>query len=683
MQRRTVWLWLSLALALTAGVARATVVPDAALEALFPRPPADIAQRVSADLDGDGVGELGVLYDTVLTPRYRVGVVLFQQGRPVLPNACLKVPLAEVALELAARDVTGNGRTTLVVTGYGSGGGTVYQLYALEHGVLATVLSLQTSLAEPVWEVDLDDDGNRELVARDGEVRWSAPGGELVEWQLTPYSLTPDGFSSGGWRVPATPAAAELTRRLLAEVAAHRWDRAVETAAEAVRAEPGPAARWNHRLVAEYRRLYDRQALAWRAVTSPDDRFAGAYAAALAGRFSDAGDLLAPFGGSSLLPAGGLAALGALPPLLAAAAEADPVALASAGAQLLRAAAELGAGRRADAQARLARTVARWPQRAELRRWAGLDEPADRLYYVGADELAYAVDLSRDGRLLGPPQLLAHLGAVRSLAGSPTHPAVAYVPAAGRQVLYVVGDGPSRVLLSADFLYLFPRSVSPDGRFVAVDSGTSAVRQLSLVETGTGLLRGGLEYAGRFAWSPDSRQVAVELPRAVEPPLPWADGGTRDVALVELSGQLLKRVAEGNHETVWGLESWPAPSSLYLVRTRLARGPGAFDEARPIELQRFVSDPATGRRLAAGAQSRHESDDGLVLRRLGLPASDYQLADDAEHPRFIVYRRRVGDGAELYLLARDRAAEPLRVGPVPGLEQALVVSWGAGPGRVR
>jgi len=299
---------------------------------------------------------------------------------------------------------------------------------------------------------------------------------------------------------------------------------------------------------------------------------------------------------------------------------------------------------------------------------------SQRLYGIGPQQVAWSVDLDPAGRPLGPVLNRPQLGQVRAVAGSPTRAAFAYVAASGQRVVYQ-SEGAPRTLLTGEFLHLDAAAFSPDGEHLAVDRGTSALRELLVLEVATARLRATLPYAGRFAWSPSSAALVLEVARSVEPQLPWEDGGTRDLSLVDLEGRELRRLAKGDSKTVFGLEGWETPDAVWALQTRYAvHG----DDVVEVAAQRLMIDPATGRRTPGAGRSRLDTETAQLAKQFRFAPGTFEVAA-ANHPRFILFRRAARAGAELYLVGRDLAGEPLRLCRVPPLDEALDVSWGALP----
>ncbi|NUP99005.1 MAG: hypothetical protein HUU35_04010, partial [Armatimonadetes bacterium] len=307
--------------------------------------------------------------------------------------------------------------------------------------------------------------------------------------------------------------------------------------------------------------------------------------------------------------------------------------------------------------------------------WAVVGLGGARLYFLGPDDLLRQADITADGRLLEPPRVARQLGKLRSVAASPKRLGLAYVPAAGDQVVYRSAEGSSRPIRRGEFLYLTPHAIAPDGRTIAVDSGTSVIRKLTLVDLSTSQERGSLTYAGAFLWAPDGQAVVVESAAPAEPPLPWEDGGTRNLTLHRLQPKQVARLAVGDAGSVWSLLRWDHPSRLEALLTRYQRTPDG--DAQPLSETRFGLDPATGQRQELGPDTRARSSHELLARRL--PGGEYEPVGELSHSRFLLYRQHSGQATELWLMPHDGSREPVLLGPAPASTEPLVASWGALP----
>lgn len=657
----------------------ALAVSDAALVALFPKPSATVAGRRDGDLDGDGRPETAVLYETALSGRYRLGLVTYDgQGAPSLPPTGIKTVLVTAAAELAARDLTGDGVPELVLTGGLGAHAVAYQVFAARDGRLVTLLSLSDAAPTERLEADIDGDGRIEIVHPAGNHYLWSYAHRLTDWSLPVYAWDGTHFAELGWRRPTGPGA-EPTERLVRYAAGHLWVLARAAAGEAERAEPGPATAGNRWVVETLAELFADQAAEHGASTEPDAPVTAAVAAVLTGDYQAAADRILALDGPESLPAGWSEPFLAVRPVIAAAFEALAELHRDPAAQFVRGLAMLAAEDTAAARMSFLRARSTLPRPERLARWVLAGLPGARLYYVGADHLLRRIDLGPDGRLVPPLVELAELGPVRSVAASPLQAAFAYVTDDGRRVM-LDQAGSARLLLRGEYLYLSGTAIAPNGKSLAVDVGTSAVRDLLVVDLATGRQRARIIHAGLYAWSPDGERLAIETPRPTEPPLPWADGGTRDVCLYDLDGIQRGCLGKGDSSAVWGVERWTAAGRLEASLTRYRRDPLTGD-ARPVAVERYVIEPATGRALPLTQRAGGETDRELLQRRLGLAAESFEPADHAWHPRYLLYRREAPGGAGLYLLGRDAAGEPQQVGPAPGLSEPLFASWGARAGR--
>lgn len=672
------WGWrpaLALATWLVANAPAAERIEMQTLVALFPKPPATVIERIDSDFNGDGRREAAVLYDTPLEGRYRLGLVTWQGDQPVLLPHNLKVPAAVSISELAAVDLTGDGLPELRLRGSYGVHGAIYQLYGARTEALVTLVSLtEQAPIEPI-ERDLDDDGCTEVVRVTGNhYVWSYNHG-LTDWQLVPYVWDGQSYQPAGWREPAGEAAQRATAQLQTYARARLWDLALDAGDDAAALEPGPATSWNRWLAEQTAWLFREQQR--RHATPPGEPVANLVAAVadvLAGDYTTAAGRLMAFGGPSGMPLGWEVPFLSVRGAVEAAFEAAPALANTPAAQIVRGVVLLASDQAAVARLAFRRAIAEWPAPEALEPWTVAGYPSQRLYGIGPQGQIWSVDLDPAGRPSAPVVTHAELGLARAVAGSPTRAAFAYVSAAGDQVTYYSGGSP-RTLLTGEFLHLDAAAFSPDGDHLAVDRGTSALRELLVIEIGSRRLRATVPYAGRFAWSPASHALVIEVARPVEPPLPWEDGGTRDLSIVDLDGHELQRLAKGEPRLVWGLESWDSPNAVWAIRTQYTRQGDNLVESGT---QRLMLDPGSGRQTPGAGRSRLETETALVAKRFGFAPGSFEVAA-ANHPRFILYRRAAGTRADLYLVNRDFSGQPLRLGPVPPLSEALDVSWGALP----
>lgn len=663
--------WLAALVLAAAAVAAA----EQALVELFPKPPARLVARAAADLDGDGQPETVVLYDTDLPGRFRLGLVREVDGQPTLPSALLKPILPEAEPRLVLRDLTGDGTGEVILTGGYGARGSAYQVLDLREGRWSLLLSLTDASPAHPFELDLDGDGQAEIIHVTGNHWLWAYIFRLTDWQLVPYRYTGERYEAAGWREPEAETARPATRELVALARGRLWDRAEVAALTAERASPEAACRWNRRLLQETAELFREQARQHRQNTDPEGRIAAAAALLLAGEFGSAASRLLTFAGPDDLPLGWQIPWEALKEVVAAAFEAAPDLVGTPAGRVVRGFVLLAAGDRVAARLAFLRARTDWPEPGRLEAWIKVGLPGARLYYLGSGDILQRVELAADGQRLGQPVTYPQLGPLRSVAASPVRAVVALVNAAGDRVSLMASDGKVRELLTGEFFSLAPHAVSPDGRFLVVEQGVAAVRRLLLVDLPTGRVRATVTCAGHYRWAPDARSLAVVVPAPAEPPLPWFDGGTRHISLIGLDGQELRRLALGDATCVWDLEAWHLPDRLDALATRYGPDP-LTGEVTEQGVERYVIIPATGQQLRSSSRSLQAADTALLEARLQLPASRFELAWEAGHPRFILYRQQTGPRTELFVLRRDGEATPVRLGPAPPLTDELVASWG-------
>lgn len=662
-----------LAWLLAAAPLRAQSPSEGELIALFPRPPATVAARVDADFGGTDRPQTAVLFDTSLPGRWRLGVVLADEhGRWVLPTWTLKTLPGEGPFGLEARHLRGPRASDIVVRGSGPGDHWTYRVLALQAGTLPALLDL-AGQGTPPTETDLDADERSEVVVEQNQPL-GAPDWELVDFGLIGWRWQGARFSACRWRVPddawqPREAVGKRSERVAQLAEAHLWTQAQAAAEEAQRLAPEPANAWNKLLVGRLAHRFRAQAAA-AANRAPLER---AVAQALAGDYDQAGRSLLAIPGQAALPAGWCAPVMRLHTLVDQGFAAVPDLNRSPAALLIRGLVALATDNEPGARVSFQRARALDPQLKGIGAWQSVGAAAWRLWFLGSGQLVHAVDLTLLGRPLGGVRSYHSWGAVRSLAASPASPTLAWVPRAGDRVVAAEDDDKARELLRGKLLSLTPAAFSPDGRLLAVDEGASVLRQLKLVRPDSGKVEAELHYAGAYAWSPNAQRLAVELPRKVEPPFPWEDGGTRDIAAVDRRGREVKRLAAGDATTLWSLQGWPTPAAILARRQRLSRE--ADGGVLPQEAKLLTLDPESGEATPAALPSDGERDAELVMRRLRLDIP-FEVTPDVRVPGLVLYRQFGKAGATLWVLRRDGLGEPRRLGPAPGADSPFVATLG-------
>ncbi len=651
------------------------IAVSAAVAAALPQAEASVAAQVAAEFEGPGQPGLALLLDTKLPERWRLA---YLRGRPEQPGrldtAQLKVPWAQRPARLAARDVNGDGRPELVVTGGLANQGQAYQVFEVHAARLTTVLQLRTD-GEGEWrELDAADTGRKAIVQIAKEQIW-LPALGLADYRVEPYAYDGRRFVAAGWRLPQTASAQHATQQAIQHLAARLCAPARTAAEEAARLEPSADTHWNLWLATLHAELFLAQQVRLAQPANPEARLAAVAANVLVGDYARAAETLLAFAGPQELPAGWQVPLRALAAVVGNAFQVAPELQADPRARLVQALVLVANGDAEAGRRVLLRARADSPDPETYSRWLLVGVTGARLVYLGPGERLQQVDLASDGRPTGSTRIVDQLGRLRSVAATAVGPAVAYVPEAGNRVVVQGAAGPPRTVLSGEFLYLSPQAFSPDGRHLAIDSGTSTVRKLTIVELADGRALGNVTYAGGFLWAPDGKSLVVEIPVRVDPPLPWADGGSRDLRQIALDGRELARLATGDASSVWAAETWDAPNRLLASVTRYRRGAG--QSRRPAAVERYLIDPLTRKRTVFRGHGRPDADRQALMRKLKLPAEAIEIADLAYHPRFILFRQRTEARTELGVMARDAEATPYVIGPAPPLSQPLAASWAA------
>ena len=642
---------------------RAAGPSDATLVALFPKPPASVATRLEADFQGDGRSAVAVVYDTPLAGRWRLALVTVDgQGRWRLSAPNLKVHPATAPWRLVTTDLTGDGLPELVTTCRGDDGWR-YTVFSARGGLLVALLALAGD-GEPPTVRDIDGDGCPELVRETPEPLLAGPS-LPVEWRLELHRWDGAAFVAGAWR--AVPGDATVALRLRRYADGHLWRQVVATAEDSYRRGAEPATVWNRWVAQHLAERYREQTL------TAKGPVAKGLAWALAGEFEQAAAALLAPGGPAAMPPDWEEPVARLRPVCEQAVAAQATLGGDAALLALRGLAQLAADNEAAARVSFTRARAASPDLPGLAAWYGVGAARWRLWFVGRAGHLQAADVTALGRPLGRVSEWPEWGAARAVAAAPVGPEVAWVPLGGDSVRLAGADRREQTLVEGRLLSLAAHAFAPDGRLLAVDVGAGLVRELWLVRVPTGREAGRLRYAGAFAWAPDGRRLAIEQARAVEPPFPWADGGTRDIALVDQRGRELRRLARGDATTLWSLEDWPQPAQVWAREQTVVRA--GLAGLRVERARHCILGVEDGKLTERNAEAP-EVEQALVAARVG-QGVEAEVVTGVNLPGLVLYRRAEPDGATLWALRRDERGEPRRIAPVPALDRPLVISRGA------
>jgi len=645
----------------------APLTPDE-LKARFPRPGAAIVARLAGAFGADGKDAEAVAF-RLTDGGYRLALFTpISGGGWELAAGNIKTLDVTGDTRLEARDMTGDGRPEIVVRGaHGLGG--FYGLYDQRDGHLVTLLTLVHEAERPPLETDVDGDGVTDVVERGGEGRLWPGGPRLAEETVRGWRFDGRQFEPHGWLPTGKAEADRHLARLMRLAAAQLWSAAADEAAEMRRLADGPEARWDAGLVRVASDLTAAQAQRLAAHGGPEDTFAAGLAWVMAGDYGRAAAALLSAAGPDALPAGWETPTLHLARLVELA---GPEQGGVAGLAAVRALVALAADREPAARTALAQAYALDPRLPHAAAWLEVGRPMARLWQLDADGNLGALDLSRSGRLTTEPHSWPEWDRARSVAAPLAAHGVAWVTADGEEIWFSPDTRQRRRLLASQYLWLGAGAFSPDGRWLAVDEGTGAVRRLRLLETATGRESGAITYAGGYVWSPDSRRLAVELPRLVTPPLPWADGGTRDIALLGLDGHLSAPLAQGDAQSLWLLDDWLPSGMLLASRRTLRTVPDGQVTVRDSE--RFRLDAEHGLLPAVDKATRAEEDVAAARRALPVPGLEVRGVAPGQS-RLVVWRTARDGESSLYAAVRG-ASQAHRLGSAPPLERAFLASWG-------
>jgi tetratricopeptide (TPR) repeat protein len=655
----------ALAATVTTVAAGASPPPaDTELAAFFPRPGAVVVTRAAGDFGSDGApGLAAVLRLTDGAWRLMV-LTLDAAGAWALAPGNVKVLDVTGEPKLEVRDVTGDRRPELLVRGpHGLAG--FYGLFNLRDGRLVTLLSLLHEAERPPLEIDLGG-GAMAVVERGGETGLYPGGPALADEQLTAWCFDGQRFVPMVWQASGQPAADDHLPRLAQLAAAHLWSACLAECRAQQAAADGPATRANVALAGCWLKLAQDQAARLEAEPGAAARLAAGVAWVLAGDYGRAADdLLGAAAEPKALPADWQTPLTRVARVVEVAA---PELAHDAGLAVVRGFVALAAGNEAAARTYFKRAAAIDPQRTGLTPWMRVGAPVARLWFLDAEGGLNVIDLAADARPVGERSKRPEWGPARAIAARGR--ALALVNSDGDALWYSADGRQMRRLLSGEFLWLSPGALAPDGSGLAVDEGSAAVRKLRLVDLPGGRQTGSVVYAGASRWAPDSRRLVLETTHAVTPPLPWEDGGTRDLTIIDRVGQVLRHLASGDATRLWVLEEWPAAGAILATRQTLTIS--AEGEARVAAQQRYAFDPDTGQRRATTTGTAAERLARAVRRRLP-PKSGGELVATGEQG-LLVWRAGNDRETTLYAAVGDGPAQDL--GSAAGLNRPFVAALG-------
>lgn len=174
--------------------------------------------------------------------------------------------------------------------------------------------------------------------------------------------------------------------------------------------------------------------------------------------------------------------------------------------------------------------------------------------FIGKDQHLWLT--TPTGQHKGP---LTSEGQVQSPAWSPDGKTLAYIhqvdkQSPGRVRFYNLSSEQSKTLT---LTLQHPGTVnwSPNGRYLLLDSGTSALRQLTVVEVASGAPLYELSAFG-YAWSPDSLHLALGLRQPVDTPLSLETGDSVSLAILALETGERRIIFEGTSEHLYFPRGW-------------------------------------------------------------------------------------------------------------------------------
>ncbi|MGB4131222.1 MAG: hypothetical protein WBK45_04755 [Tepidanaerobacteraceae bacterium] len=97
---------------------------------------------------------------------------------------------------------------------------------------------------------------------------------------------------------------------------------------------------------------------------------------------------------------------------------------------------------------------------------------------------------------------------------------------------------------------------SPDSRYIVADIGTSALRLGEIVDVERRIKVDSIKYAGKPAWAPDSKWLALGKVRSIIPPIEWELEGTIDLIIYNIETKETKVIKEGNQNEYYKPLTW-------------------------------------------------------------------------------------------------------------------------------
>jgi len=181
--------------------------------------------------------------------------------------------------------------------------------------------------------------------------------------------------------------------------------------------------------------------------------------------------------------------------------------------------------------------------------------------FVGKDQQLWLTTPA--GQRQGP---LTSEGRVQSPAWSPDGKTLAYIQQVdeqncGQVMLYNLDAERSTALVESPE-HAGALEWSPDGRYLLLDSGTGAVRQLAVVEVASGAVLYETSALG-YAWSPDGLHLALGLRQPLDTPISLETGDSVSLAILVLETREMQVVFAGTSERLYFPRAWLPDGRLF------------------------------------------------------------------------------------------------------------------------
>jgi len=283
--------------------------------------------------------------------------------------------------------------------------------------------------------------------------------------------------------------------------------------------------------------------------------------------------------------------------------------------------------------------------------------PRGLIAFVGPDRQVWL--MKPDGQ---HKERLTAEGEAFAPAWSPDGQTLAYIYAERKNglrqaVLYELSSQ-SRHTIGISDKRLRRLSWSPNGRYLILDSGSSIVSHLALVEVATDQVIHELDAVG-WAWSPDSQRLALGQIRPLETPISVEPTDSVSLAMLEINQQEVHVVFEGTSCVLYFPHSWLPDGRLLYDRLDWDENVQAGEYSRwTLILNERVSDPQPARNIPLAF------DQQAILARLPVEFQDNTSTHSfswSADGRWVVFQAGGWPEWGIYLFDWEEGGQPRRL----------------------